>query len=115
MIGCVPPDATAIGIFTIVRLRNFHDGVDGFNLRHQRQILIFLFVRGLDMVERDTLLMGEHLQNVARRHTAERVKTILRKMEFVFFGNHLPRAPVQRHGVGERAVAIENESLDMCW
>src|SRR5450631_4440774 len=32
-------------------------------------------------------------------------------MKFVARGDGLPRPPVQRHGVGQRAVAVEDESL----
>ena len=83
MIGCVPPDATAIGILPKFALRDFHDGVNRLDLRHQRQIGIFLFVRHGDVVERTALFLGEHFQDVARRHAAERIKTVFGKMQIV--------------------------------
>ena len=57
-------------------------------------------------------LAVEHLQDVPRRHTAERVEPLLREIEAVFGGDGLPRAPVQRHGVCQRAVTIENNAFD---
>jgi hypothetical protein len=70
-------------------------------------------VRDGDVVERTALFLREHFQNVARRHAAERIKTVFGKMQVVPLRDHLPRAPVQRHGVGQRAVAVENESFDV--
>ena len=65
----------------MIRLRNFQDGVDGFNLRHQRQISLLLFMRDGEVVERAALLLGQHFQNVARGDAAERHKSGLRENE----------------------------------
>ena len=37
--------------FAVIRLRNFHNGVDGFDLRKGRQVGFFLFVRHSDVVK----------------------------------------------------------------
>jgi hypothetical protein len=96
-----------------VRLRDFHHGVDGLHLRQHRQVGFLLLVRDGDMVERPALFLGEHLQDVAGGNAAERIEPVLWEMQFVAQGDHLPRSPVQRHGVGKRAVAVEDESFDV--
>src|SRR5207247_270687 len=50
----------------MMRLRDFDDGVDWLNLRHQWQIRLLLLVGDGDVVERTALLRREHFQNVAR-------------------------------------------------
>ena len=97
--------------FAVMRPGDFHDGVNRFHVRHQRQIGLLLFVRNGDVVERAPLFRGQDFEDVARRHAAERIKAFLREMQAVAFGDDLPRAPVQRHGVGQRAVAVENQSF----
>jgi hypothetical protein len=69
-------------------------------------------MRDGNVVKRPALFLGEQLQNVARRHAAKRVKAVFRKMQVVALGNDLPSVPAQRHGVGQRAVAVENQTLD---
>src|SRR6185436_4696307 len=64
------------------------------------------------MIEGDPLLFAEHLENVTRRHSAESIKSIFRKIQSVPLCDHLPCAPVQRHGVGQSPVAIENDSFN---
>ncbi len=69
--GLCAPGCDGHRDFTVIRPGDFHDGVDRFDLRHQWQIRVFLFVRRRDVVKRDTLFLGEHLQDVTRRHAAE--------------------------------------------
>ena len=83
----------------------------GSTLRHQWQIRFLLFMRDGNVVQRPALFLGEQFQNVARRHAAEGVKTVFGKMQVVALRDHLPGVPVQRHGVGQSAVAIENQVL----
>jgi hypothetical protein len=95
----------------MMRPGDFDDRVDGFDLGHQRQVGLLLFVRNGEVVERAALLGGQELEDVARGHPAERVESILREMQLVALRDDLPRAPVQRHRVGQRAVAVKYESL----
>src|SRR5439155_17136570 len=57
------------------------------------------------------LFLAQHFENVARRHAAERVKPVYGKTQSMSLRDHLPGAPVQRHRVGQRAVAIEDDSF----
>jgi len=81
--------------------------------RQHRQVGFLLLVRDGDVVERPALFLGEHLQDVAGGNAAERIEPVLGEMQFVAQGDQLPRPPVQRHGVGKRAVAVEDESFDV--
>src|SRR5690606_20678047 len=58
------------------------------------------------------LLSAEQLEDFDRRHAAERIEALFGEHEAVPRGHHLPSAPVQRHGVGEGAVTIEDEAVD---
>src|SRR5438094_9066362 len=64
------------------------------------------------MIERHTLLHAEHFENVPRWHASQRIKPFFRQMQTMAPGDDLPGAPVQRHGVRQRAVAVENKALD---
>ena len=68
-------------------------------------------MRDGDVVKRTALFLGEQFQNVARGHAAKGVKAVLGKMKVVALRDDLPGVPVQRHRVGQRAVAVKNESL----
>ena len=51
--------------FSVMCPGDFHDRVNRFDLRHQRQVRLLLLVRDGDVVERAALFLGEHFQNVA--------------------------------------------------
>ena len=72
---------------------------------------VFLLMRHGDVIQRAPLFGGEQLEDVAGGHAAERVEPVLRKMQSVPLRNQTPRAPVQRHGVGQRSVTIKNQSF----
>jgi len=89
-----------------------HHDVDRLNLADQRQVFSVFFVSDGDGVYRHALLVAEHSQDVAGWHAAEGVKAFLREPQPVPLSNGLPGAPVQRHGVRQSAVAIEDDSMD---
>ena len=111
MIGLRAARGHGHGDFSKIGARNFHDGMNGLNFRHERQVGVFLLMRHGNVVQRPPLLLGQHFQDIARGHAAERVKPVFGKMQVVAAGDDLPRAPMQRHGVGQRAVAVENQTL----
>jgi hypothetical protein len=97
------------GELAMVLARDGNDFVDGLDLRQEREIGVFFFERNGQMIERDVLLCAEHFQNVARWNAAQRIKSVLRKMQSVFLRHAAPRKPMQRHGVSKRPVTIKNQ------
>ena len=85
---------------------------DLLDLRNQLREDRFFFVRRLQMIQRFALLLGEHFQNVPRRHAAEGVKAFLGEKKLILFGHLFPGAPVQGHAVGQRAVAVKYKGFN---
>ena len=54
---------------------------DGPHLVQERNVSRFLFLRNRERVEGTSLFRAEHFQNVARRHAAQRVKSVFGKMQ----------------------------------
>ena len=92
-------------------LRDLHDQLDRLHLRDEGQVGRFLLFRDRQMVQFPPLLRRQHLQNVARGHSPQRVEPLFGQMQLVPSQDDLPCAPVKGHGVGQRAVAIEDEAL----
>src|SRR5258708_3910457 len=66
-------------------------------------------------MERNALLVTQHFENVPGRNAAEGIKAVLGQMNPMARRDHLPRAPMQGHGVRQGAVAIEDETFYHVW
>jgi hypothetical protein len=64
------------------------------------------------MIDRNPLFVAYHLEDVPGWHASQRVKPIFRQMKPMSRRDDLPRPPMQRHGVSQCAVTIENNSLN---
>ena len=64
------------------------------------------------MIDGEVLFLAEHLEDVARGDAAEFVEAFLGKLEAVLFDDAAPGNPMERHGVGQGAVAIEDDSFN---
>ena len=95
--------------------RNGDHGLDGSDVVHGFEVGVFLFLRDLVRVNGKPLLLAQHLQDVTRGHATQRVESILGEMDSMPCSHLIPSAPVQRHGVSEGPVAIENKSTDSHW
>ena len=92
--------------------RNGGDRLNKFSLGHQRDISLLFLTGHSHWIHIQPLLVLKHVKNLNGRHTAQRVKSFLRKDNAVPFANAVPRLPVQGHSIDERAVAIENKAVD---
>ena len=89
-----------------------HDHFNGADVGQQFQVGVFLFFGDLERINFQPLFLTQYRQDVAGRHAAEGIKARLRKLNAMPFGDRLPGAPVQRHGIGQGAVTIKNDALN---
>ncbi len=91
-----------------------HDFFDGADVFEEREVGFFFFVSDLERVDIGAgLFFGEHANDVTGGHAAESVEAIFRKDEVMALCDGLPCAPVEGHGIGEGAVAIEDERFGL--
>lgn len=102
------------GDLSKIFLRDIQDGMDGGHLREGLQVGLLFLMRNGDVVDGFVLFLREDFQDVARGNAAVGIKPVDREIQVVLLGDDLPGAPMQWHRVGEGAVAIENQSLDVC-
>jgi len=90
------------------------DGDDGFHGTDMGKVLeveFLLFVGERDGIDvRPILFVGQHAEDVACGNTSERVEAGLGEIEAMPGGELRPGEPVERHGVGEGSIAIEDET-----
>ena len=98
--------------FAVVVAGDFGDLFDGADFRdHFLEGGVFLPGNGLE-VKLHPLFSAEYFQDVNGWDAAQGVKAVLGKVESVAVGDFLPDAPVEGHGIGQRAVAVEDKSLE---
>src|SRR5436189_1990933 len=61
------------------------------------------------MIQFFALFLAKHLDDVTRRHSAQRIKPFLGKIQSVPGRHRSPGLPVEWHGVCQCSVAIEND------
>ena len=93
--------------------RNNDDLMNGADLRHEFEVFFLLFFGDDEWIEHELLFFAQHMKNVARRNAAEGIESIFWKSNAVAASDCLPGAPVQRHGVGERAIAVKDEAFNL--
>src|SRR5262249_22338335 len=85
---------------------------DRLNLRNIGKVSRFFFFGHGQVVQLDALLPGQRLENVARGHSAQGIKALFTQAELVSLEDGLPCFPMERHGIGQGAVAIEDQTLN---
>src|ERR1035438_1885376 len=101
------------GYLAIVLPGHADDRVDRLDLRNERQILRFLFSGHRQWIEREVLFSTQHLENVPRWNAAKRIEAVFGQGKAVPPGDHLPRTPMQRHRVCQRAITVKDDGLGM--
>src|SRR4051794_11344517 len=93
--------------------RNDYDLVDRTNLSHELEVFFLFLLSYHQRINSQALFVSQDSKDVASRHAAERIKSIFREGNPMARGDCLPGLPMQRHGVGERPVAVENQPFDI--
>ena len=91
----------------VLRVNMLHHFRDRFQLRQQLEIDVLLSCGHRLHRHVQSLLLVEHGNDLRCRHAAQSVEELLVKCATPFPKGLLPGDVVQRHGIGNRAVAIE--------
>lgn len=87
------------------------DFLDGTDLGGELQVQLLLFTGEGEGIEFGSILfVGEHPDDVAGGDTAEGIEADFGEVQAMPFGEETPGAPMEGHGVGQCAIAIEDEA-----
>ena len=90
---------------------HLHDRIDRQHVGELGEEGLFLCVYGLLDIDRDAHLGCQGGDDVPRGPSAQGIKTVLIEGDAVGVGHGSPAAVVGGHGVGQRAVAVEEEGV----
>jgi hypothetical protein len=96
------------GQFAEVFLGDGDDELDGLDLGKEGKVRGFFLPGDGEVVEVNALFGAEHLEDIARGNAAEGVEAVLREVDAVALEDGLPGLPMERHGIGQGAVAIKD-------
>ena len=97
--------------FPMVLPRDPDHDIDRLDLVDEGQVFRLFFQGHQDGIKRHALFATQHFEDVAGRHAAQFVESFFRELESMPPGDGLPGAPVERHCVRQRAVAVKDDSL----